>query len=165
LWLWAVEESEGSIHSSSHVINALARSGVGKLRVIDFDTVSLSSINRHAFALRKDVGKTKVQVLDYYLKSINPGIDLDIRQTFLKKENVATLLQGSPDMVIDCIDDVTTKCDLIQYCVEHKLQVISSGGAGMKADPTRIQLRDISETNCKLKIKQTMPSARQLGLS
>lgn len=134
------------------MINALARSGVRKLRVIDFDTVSLSSINRHAFALRKDVGRTKVQVLQYYLKSINPELDLDTRQAFLSKQNVATLLEGKPDVVIDCIDDITTKCDLIQYCVENKLHVVSSGGAGMKADPTRIQVRDISETNCILKI-------------
>ena len=125
------------------------RSGVEKLRIIDFDNVSVSSINRHAFALRKDVGKTKVAVLKEYLYQINPQLDLDIRQTFLKKENLEQLLEGNPSMVVDCIDDITTKVDLISYCYQNKLPIIVSGGAGMKADPTKIQLRDISETNCK----------------
>ena len=120
-----------------------------KLRIIDFDNVSVSSINRHAFALRKDVGKTKVAVLKEYLYQINPQLDLDIRQTFLKKENLEQLLEGNPSMVVDCIDDITTKVDLISYCYQNKLPIIVSGGAGMKADPTKIQLRDISETNCK----------------
>ncbi len=125
------------------------RSGVGKLRVIDFDNVTVSSINRHAFAFRRDVGKTKVAVLKDYLLQINPQLDLDLRQTFLSKDNIQDLLSGNPDMVIDCIDDITTKCDLLAYCYFNKIRVISSGGAGMKADPTKIQLRDISETNCK----------------
>lgn len=126
------------------------RSGVGKIRVIDFDNVTVSSINRHAFALRKDVGKTKVGCLKEYLLQINPQLDLDLRQVFINKENVAELLSGKPDMVIDCIDDIATKCDLLAYCSNNKLAVISSGGAGMKADPTKLQLRDISETNCRL---------------
>lgn len=133
----------------SHVVNSLVRSGVGKIRVIDFDNVTVSSINRHAFALRKDVGKTKVSVLKDYLFQINPELDLDVRQVFLSKESAAELLGGNPSMVVDCIDDITTKCDLLAYCFQNKVPVISSGGAGMKADPTKLQLRDISETNCK----------------
>ena len=131
------------------MINSLVRSGVGKIRVIDFDNVTVSSINRHAFALRKDVGKTKVGCLKEYLLQINPQLDLDLRQVFISKENVAELLSGKPDMVVDCIDDIATKCDLLAFCSNNKLPVISSGGAGMKADPTKLQIRDISETNCK----------------
>ena len=116
---------------------------------MDFDNVTVSSINRHAFALRKDVGKTKVDILKDYLLQINPQLDLDLRQTLLSKDNLKELLSGNPSMVIDCIDDITTKCDLIAYCYHNKIPIISSGGAGMKADPTKIQLRDISETNCK----------------
>ena len=123
---------------------------MGKIRVIDFDNVTLSSINRHAFALRRDVGKTKVAVLKEYLLQINPELDLDLRQTFLCKDNMDELLSGNPDMVIDCIDDITTKVDLNFYCYHKKIQFIMSGGSGMKADPTKIQFRDISETSCRV---------------
>jgi len=134
----------------SHVVSALGRSGVGKLRVIDFDQVSLSSLNRHAFALRKDVGKNKVDVLKDYIQQINPHIEVDCRGIPFNAKSKDELLSGNPDMVIDCIDDIQTKVELIKTCYERKIPILSSGGAGMKADFTRIQLRDISETNCKV---------------
>lgn len=119
------------------------------MRIIDFDMVTTSSLNRHAFALRKDVGKSKVEVVHDYLLQINPSLDLEGVQEKFTKENKNKLLSGKPDFVIDCIDDISTKVELIRYCYEHKIQLISSGGAGMKADPTKLQFRDIAETNCK----------------
>ena len=116
--------------------------------MIDFDLVTVSSLNRHAFALRKDVGVSKAAVLETYLKQINPLIDLDCRTDFFSKANEVEMLEGNPDLVIDCIDDIETKVELIRYCVEKGIEIISSGGAGMRADPTRIQMRDIAETNC-----------------
>lgn len=131
----------------SHVVNALVRSGVGKIRVIDFDLVSVSSLNRSAFALRKDVGKFKSQLLREYLLQINPQLELETVEEMFSGQTAERMLAGKPDMVVDCIDDITTKVDLLRYCLDHGLKVVSSGGAGMKADPTKIQIRDLSETN------------------
>ena len=132
----------------SHVVNMLVRSGVSKLRVIDFDMVSLSSLNRHALAFREDVGKSKVDVLFNYLTKLNPLLDMEVVQSFFSKDNQDHMLKGQPDIVVDCIDDIESKIDLIRYCVVNKIPIVSSGGAGAKCDPTKIQIRDISETNC-----------------
>ena len=126
-------------------MNSLCRSGVGKLRIVDFDQVTLSSLNRHAFALRKDVGISKVKCLTKYIKRIFPHIEVDARECFLKSDNISELIDGQPDYVIDCIDDLPSKCQLIAYCLKHKINVISSGGAGMKADPNKVQIRDLKD--------------------
>lgn len=133
----------------SHAINAIVRSGVGKIRVVDFDMVTLSSLNRHAFGLRKDVGKSKVAVLEEYLKAINPQLEIEAIQELYSSKTADIVLAGNPDMVIDCIDDIDTKVNLIYQCVERKLPVVMSGGAGAKCDPTKLQIRDLSETDCK----------------
>jgi tRNA A37 threonylcarbamoyladenosine dehydratase len=103
---------------------------------------------RHAFALRKDAGFSKVEVIKEYLLKINPNIEVEICETLLQKSNIPELLEGSPDFIVDCIDNIVTKTDLLEYCYKNKLRVICSGGAGMKADPTKIQIRDISQTSC-----------------
>ena len=79
-----------------------------------------------------------------------PHIEVDIIEEFLSEKNVEQFLEGKPDYVIDCIDNIGAKVALLAYCVRNKLKVISSCGAGMKADPTRIQIRDISESKCSL---------------
>lgn len=133
----------------SHVVSALVRGGISRIRVIDFDMVTVSSLNRSAFAYRKDVGRPKACILQEYLPQLNPLVELETVQDFFSKKNEAEMLSGSPDLVIDCIDDIDTKVELIRYCVENKIAVISSGGAGTKGDPTKLQIRDISETNCR----------------
>lgn len=132
----------------SHVVSALVRGGISRIRVIDFDMVTVSSLNRSAFAYRKDVGRPKACILQEYLPQLNPLIELETVQDFFSKKNEAEMLKGSPDLVIDCIDDIDTKVELIRYCVEQGIAIISSGGAGTKGDPTKVQIRDISETNC-----------------
>eukprot|EP01016_Furgasonia_blochmanni_P014419 TRINITY_DN1754_c0_g1_i5.p1 TRINITY_DN1754_c0_g1~~TRINITY_DN1754_c0_g1_i5.p1 ORF type:complete len:395 (-),score=44.79 TRINITY_DN1754_c0_g1_i5:28-1212(-) len=130
----------------SHVASALGRSGVGHLRVIDFDRVTLSSLNRHAFALREDVGISKVECIRNYLNRVVPHANVEICEEFLTQKNVERLLEGNPDYVVDCIDNIDAKVDLITYCHRNKIKVISCCGAGMKADPTQIQIRDISDS-------------------
>jgi tRNA A37 threonylcarbamoyladenosine dehydratase len=127
------------------VINTLARAGVKKLRIIDFDLVSVSSLNRHAFTFRDDVGGSKVGCTKRYLEKIYPDIECEVVEEFLNKENCERLLSEGPDFVADCIDDLDTKTDLLIYCVKNNIPVISSGGAGMKIDPSQIQVRDISD--------------------
>lgn len=136
-------------------MSAIVRSGVRKIRIIDFDRVTLSSLNRHAFATRDDVGLAKVDVCKKFVKKIFPHVELETCETFLKKEIFEELLSGNPDYVLDCIDNIDAKVDLIAHCHEKKLKFIVACGAGMKSDPTRIQIRDLSETTCKKIIFET----------
>ncbi|KAG2199319.1 hypothetical protein INT47_012953 [Mucor saturninus] len=124
----------------------LMRSGVQRIRIIDFDQVTLSSLNRHAVATLEDVGTPKVRCIKNHFKEIAPFVQVEDCIDLLNADNVDELLGGNPDYVVDAIDNINTKIDLIKYCYDKKLQVISSMGAGAKADPSRIQIADISET-------------------
>lgn len=133
----------------SHCAATLARSGVSKLRLIDFDQVTLSSLNRHAVATLADVGVPKVSCLQRRLIAIAPWVQFDLRQEKFQ-ESVAARMLGpwvkggrEPDFIIDAIDNIDTKVALLKYCHDHKLPVISSMGAGCKSDPTRIIVGDI----------------------
>jgi tRNA A37 threonylcarbamoyladenosine dehydratase len=130
----------------SHAAHMLMRAGVEKIRLIDFDQVTLSSLNRHAVATRTDVGIPKVVAMKNHLLKTVPHCKIETRVQMFKLEDAAELLSGNPDFVLDCIDHLQTKAELIRFCVENKLRVISSMGAGAKADPSRIQIADISET-------------------
>jgi len=123
----------------------LVRSGLSKIRLVDFDYVTLSSLNRHATAGIHDVGTPKVTCVERTLKEISRCVDVDSRIEVWRKEDGGRLLEGV-DWVVDAIDNIYTKVDLLKYCHEHRLKVFSSMGAGAKCDPTRIQISDISET-------------------
>lgn len=131
----------------SHVTSSQVRAGVAKLRIVDFDQVSVSSLNRHAFALTKDAGLSKVEVVKEYCKKINPNVHIETFEILLEKSNLKLLLDGEPDYVIDCIDNIHTKTDLLEYCNKQKIKVVCSGGAGMRTDPTKLLVRDISNTS------------------
>ncbi|KAH7928885.1 ubiquitin-protein ligase molybdopterin-converting factor [Leucogyrophana mollusca] len=123
----------------------LVRSGVSKIRLVDFDYVTLSSLNRHATAVLTDVGTPKVGSIERTLKQISRWVEVDSRVEVWRKEDGGRLLEGA-DWVIDAIDNITTKVDLLKYCHDHNIKVFSSMGAGAKCDPTRIQISDISYT-------------------
>ncbi|KAJ1873629.1 hypothetical protein LPJ71_011740, partial [Coemansia sp. S17] len=124
----------------------LLRSGVQRIRVIDFDQVTLSSLNRHAAATRANVGTPKVDALKQSFADIAPHAMVEARVALFSAETAADLLAGSPDYVLDCIDNMDTKTDLLEFCKKHNLEVISAMGAGMKSDPSRVQIADISDT-------------------
>ncbi|KAI9255743.1 hypothetical protein BDA99DRAFT_442280 [Phascolomyces articulosus] len=124
----------------------LLRAGVKKIRIIDFDQVTLSSLNRHAVATLDDVGTPKVKAIKKHFEKIAPFIQVDSRIELFTKDTANELLSGSPDYIVDAIDNIDTKLDLIKYCYDRQLKVISSMGAGAKADPSRVQIADISET-------------------
>ncbi|KAI0052266.1 hypothetical protein FA95DRAFT_1553584 [Auriscalpium vulgare] len=125
----------------------LARSGVSSIRLIDFDYVTLSSLNRHATATLSDVGTPKVECVARAVSRIARFVRVDPRiELWREGENGAELLEGA-DWVIDAIDNIQTKVDLLKYCVQHNIKVFSSMGAGAKADPTRVQIADISATH------------------
>ena len=123
----------------------IARSGIGKIRLIDFDQVTLSSLNRHAVATMADVGISKADAMKNHLKEIVPWCEIEsITEMFTMKE-AERLLGGKPDLVIDCIDDVNTKGELISFCYHNKLPIITSMGAGGKSDPTRLRIAPITD--------------------
>ncbi|KAI0074588.1 hypothetical protein K474DRAFT_1665202 [Panus rudis PR-1116 ss-1] len=123
----------------------LVRSGITNIRLVDFDYVTLSSLNRHATATLADVGTPKVQCIERTLKKISRWVHVDPRVDIWRKEDGGAHLEGA-DWVIDAIDNITTKVDLLKYCHDNKIKVFSSMGAGAKCDPTRIQISDISYT-------------------
>ncbi|KAH8102151.1 ubiquitin-protein ligase molybdopterin-converting factor [Cristinia sonorae] len=123
----------------------LVRSGITDIRLVDFDYVTLSSLNRHATAVLADVGSPKVRCIERTLKQVCKWVRVDARVDIWRKESGGDLLEGA-DWVIDAIDNITTKVDLLKYCHDHNIKVFSSMGAGAKCDPTRVQISDISFT-------------------
>eukprot|EP01112_Ceratiomyxa_fruticulosa_P008524 TRINITY_DN2210_c0_g1_i1.p1 TRINITY_DN2210_c0_g1~~TRINITY_DN2210_c0_g1_i1.p1 ORF type:complete len:498 (-),score=117.90 TRINITY_DN2210_c0_g1_i1:46-1458(-) len=130
----------------SAAAHTLLRSGVGRLRLIDPDVVTLSSLNRNALAQRKDVGRTKAQVLKDYFAKISPETRVEALQMFFTYDLAPTLLEGNPTYVLDCIDNKETKVALMYYCKQHGIPIISSFGAGSSCDPTKISVTDIADT-------------------
>lgn len=130
----------------SWAVEALARSGIGKLTLVDMDVLASSNINRQLPALTSTLGYEKIEVMAQRCREINPHIQLDLIDDFLSPENVQQLLQSSPDVILDCIDDVKAKVALILHCRFHKIPLIVSGGAGGKIDPTQIRVADLSRT-------------------
>jgi tRNA A37 threonylcarbamoyladenosine dehydratase len=134
----------------SHAAAALARSGCGKIRLIDFDQVTLSSLNRHAVATLADVGTPKVTCLQRRLEQIVPWTQFDARNQLYNENTSVSQLEPwkengqPPSFVIDAIDNIESKVALLAYCHANNLPVISSMGAGCKSDPTRVFIGDIS---------------------
>lgn len=152
----------------SHATAALARSGVSKLRLIDFDQVTLSSLNRHAVATLADVGTPKVHCIRRRLEQITPWTHFDCRNELFGEASapaqLAPLDGQAPTFVIDAIDNIDSKVALLHYCSKNKIPVISSMGAGCKSDPTRIFVGDISTSTDDPLSKSTRRKLRALGV-
>ncbi|CAK4149541.1 unnamed protein product [Aphanomyces euteiches] len=130
----------------SHAAHMLARSGVKHLRLIDFDNVTLSSLNRHAVATRADVGLSKAQVLKRRLLEIVPQCNIEALPVMFEEAVADDLLDGNPTYILDCIDDVTTKTALLSVASAKGLKVITATSAGAKADPTRIHIGSLADS-------------------
>ncbi|XP_057972265.1 tRNA threonylcarbamoyladenosine dehydratase isoform X2 [Malania oleifera] len=130
----------------SHAASMLLRSGVGKILLVDFDQVSLSSLNRHAVATREDVGIPKAQCLKKHFSLIFPECHTDAKVLLYDASTEEEILSGQPDFVLDCIDNIETKVALLAACVHRGLKVLSATGAGARADPTRIRVADLRES-------------------
>ncbi|KAJ6824458.1 tRNA threonylcarbamoyladenosine dehydratase [Iris pallida] len=131
----------------SHAASMLLRSGVGRLLLVDFDQVSLSSLNRHAVATRDDVGTPKALCLQKHFSAIFPECRIEARVQLYDASSEDEILSGQPDFVLDCIDNIDTKVALLAACVRRGLKVLSAMGAGARADPTRIRVADIRESS------------------
>lgn len=131
----------------SYAIEALGRTGVGRITIIDADTVAESNVNRQLPALHSTIGRPKVEVMRNRLLDINPQCQVNAIEAFMTTDSAATTLkQFNPDFVIDAIDSVAPKVALIEACVRQKIKFISSMGAGGRMDPTQIRYADISAT-------------------
>ena len=136
----------------AYAAEMLCRAGVGKLILLDSDTVSITNKNRQLIALDSTVGKYKTDVLAARLTDINPKVELELVCEYLEEGNVESLLGGKHiDMLVDAIDTLSPKIALIKYCVNNGIRLVSSMGSGAKYDATAIRIKDLSKSfNCPL---------------
>ena len=131
----------------SYTVEALVRTGIGSIDIIDDDKVCLTNINRQLYALRSTVGKYKVDVAEERILDINPDIKVNKHKMFFTKENANDFDFSNFDYIVDAIDTVTGKLELVMKANEYKVPIISSMGAGNKLDPTRFEVTDIYKTS------------------
>ena len=148
----------------SWAVEALARSGVGKLTLIDMDVIVASNVNRQLPALSSTFGYAKIDVMAQRCREINPQIQIELIDDFLTPDNVTELLADRPDLVLDCIDDVKAKLALILHCRFNKIPLIVSGGAGGKLDPLKIRVADLSKTEQDPMLAKLRTQLRSKGI-
>ncbi len=129
----------------SWAVEALARSGVGRLTLIDLDHVAESNVNRQVHALEITLGQAKVTAMQERIAQINPACTVECIEEFITPENVTTLLPAC-DAVIDAIDQMRAKAALILCCRARNTFIVTTGGAGGRVDPTRVRVDDLSRT-------------------
>lgn len=130
-----------------YVVEALARSGIGQLDLIDMDTVSLSNINRQIIATHSSVGKDKVDVMKERVLDINPNCHVITHKCFFLPENADSFPFSEYDYVVDAVDTVSAKIALVEKCQEYNVPIMASMGAGNKLDPTQFEIADIYKTS------------------
>src|SRR6478609_815694 len=129
----------------------IARAGVGKMTIVDGDVVDITNINRQLPALHSTVGMPKVDVVGERLMDINPELQLTRVKEFLSPERATEIVSNEFDYVLDCIDSITPKLNLIMSAKRQKIKIISSMGAGGKMNASKVTVADISKTlNCPL---------------
>lgn len=131
----------------SYAAEALARSGVGKITVVDFDEVSETNINRQLLAFNSNIGEKKVFLMKDRIKNINPFIQVNAINDFCTHDLLEEIFSSQVDYVIDAIDTLKSKTDLLESCVKKNIPAISSLGTGNRLDPTQLYTADISEVN------------------
>ncbi|MDU5681996.1 MAG: tRNA threonylcarbamoyladenosine dehydratase [Peptostreptococcus sp.] len=148
----------------SYVVEGLVRAGIGKLTIVDFDTVDITNINRQIPALHSTIGMNKTDVLEKRIKDINPEINLKCHTSLYNEDTSDTLLDGDYDFVVDAIDMVPSKIHLIESCYKRGLNIISSMGMGNKLDPTMIEIADIHKTEMCPLAKIIRREAKKRGI-
>ena len=130
----------------SWVAEALARSAIGHITLIDLDHVAESNVNRQVHALGDEFGKAKTSAMAERIRAINPDCQVDEIEDFVEADNLEATLARGYDYVVDAIDGVKAKAALIAFCRERRIPLVTVGGAGGQMDPTRVQVRDLSRT-------------------
>ncbi|MBF0378539.1 MAG: tRNA threonylcarbamoyladenosine dehydratase [Desulfamplus sp.] len=148
----------------SHVIESLARSGIGKLRIVDFDEIGISNFNRQLLALESNIGTLKTKAAFTRLKQINPDIDVECFNTLCHKETFDLVFSSDTDIVVDAIDSLNPKVNILYELTQRNIPVISSMGAARRKDPSAIKIGDISETmGCPL-ARSVRKRLRRMGV-
>ncbi|MDT7849822.1 tRNA threonylcarbamoyladenosine dehydratase [Methylophilus sp. VKM B-3414] len=128
----------------SWAAEALARNAVGKLTLVDLDNIAESNMNRQIHALSGNLGKAKVTAMQERIAEINPVCVVNEIEDFVTPDNLAQMLAGQPDLIVDCMDDTKAKIALAAYCKQHRLPLVMVGSAGGKLDATRLRLADLA---------------------
>ena len=130
----------------SWVVEALVRNGVGKITLVDGDTISRGNTNRQIHTLESTIGQSKVEVMRQRILDINPECGVQVIEQYIDGDNLRDILERGYDCVIDAIDGFRTKANIIYCCKRNKIPVVTTGGAGGLIDPTQIQISDLSST-------------------
>ncbi|WP_416304901.1 tRNA cyclic N6-threonylcarbamoyladenosine(37) synthase TcdA [Neptunicella sp. SCSIO 80796] len=130
----------------SWVAEALARTAIGQITLIDLDDICVTNTNRQIHALTTTVGEAKVEAMAKRIKQINPDCQVNIIEDFVVSDNVSSLFNTRMDYVVDATDSVKAKAAMIAHCKRHKIPVITIGGAGGQTDPTQVAIADLSKT-------------------
>lgn len=144
---------------------ALARAGIGRLTLVDMDTVAVSNINRQLPALLSTVGRAKTEVMAERIRDINPDCQLRVLNEFITPDNVEALLPTDADAVIDCIDSLSCKLALIETAWRRGQFVAASMGAGNKLDATRVRVSDIAHTEVDPLAREVRSRLRRRGIA
>ena len=148
----------------SYVVEGLVRSGVGKFLLVDDDCVCLTNINRQLHATRKTIGKAKVEVMRDRILEINPKAEVTVYQEFYMPDTAEGLIKDDYDYIVDAIDTVTGKIDLVVRAKAKGIPIISCMGAGNKLDPTKFEVADIYETSVDPLAKVMRKELRSRGV-
>ena len=130
----------------SWAAEALARSAIGEITLIDLDDICVTNTNRQIHATVDTIGQSKVEVMAQRIKAINPDCKVNEIEDFIEPDNLAELITKDFDYVIDAIDSIKAKVALLAYCKRNKIKIITVGGAGGQQDPTQIQVVDLAKT-------------------
>ncbi|HOY56542.1 MAG TPA: tRNA threonylcarbamoyladenosine dehydratase [Verrucomicrobiota bacterium] len=145
----------------SWAVEALARSGVGRMTLVDFDVVSVGNINRQIHALEPTLGQPKAQVLADRVRLIHPHLQIEIVPARFSEETAARILETPYDCLLDAIDGAANKSRLIAGCCARHIPIVTSGGAGGRRDPTRVRIDDLAFSSHDRLLAQVRAILRQ----
>lgn len=149
----------------AYAAEQICRAGIGRMTIVDADTVNESNINRQLPALHSTLGQSKVEVVARRLKDINPELQLTVVNEFLRDERTEEVLSAAPyQFVVDAIDSLSPKVYLLYHAFHRGIPVVSSMGAGAKIDPAKVRLADISKTTDCALAKAVRKRLRGLGI-
>lgn len=131
----------------SYAAEALARSGIGKLILVDGDTLAISNLNRQLHATYETIGRSKTEVMKERIQTYRKDCEIECHDMFYNEEANDMIFQCHIDFVVDAIDTMSSKVSLIRYCLAHKIPFISSMGMANRLDPTKVQISELMKTN------------------
>ena len=135
----------------AYAAEQLARAGIGKMTIVDCDTVNVTNKNRQLLALDSTVGRPKVEVMAERIRDINPDVEVVALNQYLKDQSIIDLMEQPFDYIVDAIDTLAPKVFLLYYAVQNKQNIVSCMGSGGKLNPSMIQVADIAKShNCRL---------------